>query len=260
MASKLEWVRIFVSIVTRAIRRLRHYAWFIRVRAKNEAFDLLIGLFNLYVRVRAGLRSSGVIYIVGDSHSRSFRYRYPIIVDHFGGSTAHNLISDKSVTNSREKLSKVVDRVNWSRDCLVLVFGEIDCRQHVYRSIESQDPNGDVHSIVDSTIERYFSAVREINDASRKLMVCGVPPAADGVDEKTTPVYGSLDKRQEITRLFNETLERESSKLGVGFLDVYSLVTDDNGATAGKFRHDGVHLSRELSKATMGTIRRYWQS
>ena len=91
-------------------------------------------------------------------------------------------------------------------------------------------------------------------------MVCGVPPAAAGVSEKTTPVYGSLEVRLEITKMFNKTLERESSKSGVGFLDIHSIAADENGATLGKFRHDGVHLNRQLGKIGIQSIRQNWLS
>jgi hypothetical protein len=249
-----------VSTITRAIKRLRHYAWFIRVRTRSEAFDLLIDLFNLYVRIRAGLGSDGVIYVVGDSHSRSFRYRYPAVVYHFGGSTAHNLVSNRSATNSRAKLAKIVSKADWSRDSILLVFGEIDCRLHIYRSLEERAPNGDMQSIVDSTMERYFSVINEISDAGGRVMVCGMPPAADGVNEETTPVCGPLDARLEITRLFNKVLERESSSRDVGFLDIHSLTADENGGSLPRFRNDGVHLNRQLGKIGVQSIHEYWRS
>jgi hypothetical protein len=230
------------------------------VRSKNEISNLAIQLFSGYVRARAGVLRTGVIFVVGDSHTRSFRYSYPAVVKHFGGSTAHNLISATSATNSRHKLAGIVSRANWERDSILLVFGEIDCRLHIYRAFESGNDNNDLQSIVDSTVDRYFVAVNKIIHAGAKVMICGLPPAANGVDEKKTPVYGPLEDRIRITDLFNTALERQSAANGVGFLDIHSFSSDEAKNTLPQFRFDGVHLNRNLGKTAVRFIRQYWAS
>lgn len=231
--------------------RLRHYFWFARFRGKNELANSLIRLFNFYVMVRARLSSDGIVHVVGDSHTRSFRYQYPIVVHHLGGATAHNLVAESSTTDSRFKLLRIIGKINLVSDRVLLVFGEIDCRLHIYRSFQDQSPQCDMQSIVDATIKRYFSVVGEIKSSGCKLVVCGVPPAAHDVSNRGFPVRGPLEARIEIARLFNGALERESSNCGVDFLDIHSFTVDAEGLTLDRFSRDGVHLNRNAGKSAM---------
>lgn len=197
--------------------RLRHYFWFARFRGKNELANSLIRLFNFYVAVRARVRSGGIVHVVGDSHTRSFRYQYPIVVHHLGGATAHNLVSESSNTSSHSKLIRIIRKMDVVNDQVLLVFGEIDCRLHIYRSFQDQNSERDMQSIVDTTVARYFSVISEIKSLGCKLVVCGVPPAANDALNGSFPVYGPLRARIEITTLFNSALRRESSKHRVDF-------------------------------------------
>ena len=71
-----------------------------------------------------------IITVIGDSHSLLFQN--PLFkIKYIGPATAFKLGYKDSTTQSRKKIIKILNGISPSSTVL-LVFGEIDCRLHIY--------------------------------------------------------------------------------------------------------------------------------
>jgi hypothetical protein len=77
------------------------------------------------------MRTIPSIYVIGDSHIGIFTRSSLFMVFHIGPATAYNLIKETSTIGSNEKIQKIISLMK-KGDILIPVFGEIDCRIHIY--------------------------------------------------------------------------------------------------------------------------------
>lgn len=188
-----------------------------------------------------------VIFVVGDSHTQIFRWEKPFVVFALGPATAYNLGSERSTTGSRDKLFHVLKLVNRKRDSVLMVFGEIDARMHVYNQHMKQGAARPFSYYIDLTIERYGQVLDQISRKGIDLYVHGIPPASRQdieVDpDSSMAYYAPREVRSEISRTFNQRLKEYCESHGYRYIDIYSRVVDENGQIAEAYRGDAVHMN-----------------
>jgi len=107
---------------------------------------------------------------------------------------------------------------------VILVFGEIDIRCHIYN-------HGNYHQVVDNMISelRTFLSVYK-NDYKIHLSSI-IPPMPS---EKCTspdshfPFVGSNNYRRDVTLYFNSKLKELSQNNGMGYFDIHKMYSDEN--------------------------------
>jgi len=184
-----------------------------------------------------------MIYVVGDSHTAIFKNDSAFQVVEIAG-TAHNLMKENSTLHSHEKLQATVSLMNKETDLLMLVFGETDCRFHIY--YQAQKRNSVIYAIINETVQQYGLALWLLLSQGVKPIVLGIPPPGTyDRFEYDTPgkPYASPEMLSMIYKLFNNTLKGWCKSKDFIYLDIYSKTADEKGFLKKEYAADAVHLN-----------------
>jgi lysophospholipase L1-like esterase len=203
-------------------------------------------IYNAGLALEARLFNRAIIHVIGDSHLRPFAFRSPFLLHHISQATAYNLNKDNSFSRSKIYLNSFLPAINKQRDVLLLVFGEIDARVHIYLQYEKNNEKISIERLIDTTVARYGEAIRRLKDNGFAVCVHGLPPAARKDFESNLPFLGSPEQRSDISREFNRKLGDFCRKSGVPFIDMQSIAADANGFIKKEYAADEVHLSGKV--------------
>jgi len=213
-------------------------AYFIGVRGRG----FYRFLFDLHSIVYARLSGKPLVHVIGDSHAKVFRGQRLFIVHHMGAATAHNLAKASSTTSSNRKLFDAISRMR-SGDFAVLVFGEIDCRIHIYNQYEKNDRKRPIRELIDDTVFNYGVIMEELTRLGIRFAVYGVPPATKARNEYHYTFYAPPEEHCRISGMFNERLKGLCARNDYPFIDVYSRFSDEDGFMLREYAADEVHLN-----------------
>ena len=167
-------------------------------------------------------------------------------VHHIGPATAYNLKNENSSTGSNLKLFDVLEKIDKSRDIVILVFGEIDCRIHIYYKYMMGDMTIPMDQLIDKTVSNYGIVLKQLNDLNINIIVCGIPAAGFEKNIYGYPFYASHEKRAMIYREFNEKLKYFCKINNYKYINIYSIVSDENGFIKKEYAADDVHLNEKI--------------
>lgn len=202
-----------------------------------------IAVKKLFIIVKARILRDSLIYVVGDSHSLTFQNSYPFIVYHLGAATAFGLASEKSKTNSHEKIISIVKRVR-KNDFLMLSFGEIDCRQHVYRQMILKKMDSSYEVIVSGIIERYFNVINEILMKHKRLIIYGMPPTTRQGNVYKIDHYALPEIQYKIKGIFNNMMITNCKHNGIIYVNIFNKFCDSQGFISKEYSSDMIHLNK----------------
>ena len=193
---------------------------------------------------KSRLSGQPVVHVVGDSHTEVFHGVWPFRAVWIGPATAYNLDKEHSTTRSREKLAAALARVDKKRDVVLLVFGEIDSRIHIFNQYVKRGRTESMEELIDATIERYGAVVLRLKAEGYRVVVHSVPatPYQDNIYEVAN--YADEETRSAIVREFNARLSAWCSANAVEYLDMYSVVSDERGFIRKDMTTDGTHLNQ----------------
>jgi len=194
------------------------------------------------------LYSKPLIHLVGDSHVFSFKKIDFFILHHIGPATAYNLCSQASTTKSNSKLFRVLRKINKKRDIVILVFGEIDCRIHIYNQYMKNGTAISIPQLIDKTIENYGKILQSIENEGFSFLVYGIPPASRDENMYHYPFYADKEMRVFISRKFNEKLKEFCVKKKYPYLEIQNRFEDESGLISKAFSADTIHLNEKAGK------------
>ncbi len=190
-----------------------------------------------------------LIHSIGDSHVRSFRRFRLFVLHHLGSPTAYKLKYDDSSTKSKEKLFKILRRFNKKKDAALLVFGEVDCRVHIYYQFKKNNERFTISELINKTISNYGYILEQLNKMGIDFFVFGIPPTRQKqrryCSRKFTP---KAEMRRRIFKEFNERLKKFCKDNDYKFIDIYPKVIGKNGFMSIKYSADDVHLNGKIDK------------
>jgi hypothetical protein len=201
---------------------------------------------NARWKVYATVFNKGLAHFIGNSHARTFKLQPGMIAHVISAATAHNLAKENSTTSSRKRLFDSLSRVNRRRDAVIMVFGEVDCRFHIYYQYMKNEKKLTIEELIDHTISNYGKVLTELKDKGFHLYVCSVVPASWREHSTAYPFYGSPDMRSRITRIFNNKLQILCTENGICFIDMYKPAADDNGLIKPEYKLDDIHLNEKI--------------
>lgn len=204
----------------------------------------IIAYFSYILNSR--LLKKKYIHVIGDSHTWSFENDKRFLSYHIGSATAYNLCASNSRTQSFQKLWKIINRVSPERDIVILVFGEIDCRIHIYNQYKKQNERHSMNLLIDKTIERYGQAMELCKEKNLRFVVYGIPPASKQKNVYNYPFYAPEEVRVCINRDFNRKLKEYCMKRNWGYIDVYSETVNQSGFMLDTYARDEVHLNEKI--------------
>jgi hypothetical protein len=211
---------------------------------KNGLTNFKVFLVDTFTVLYARALKKPLIHVVGDSHVVPFRGSMPFLAHHLGAVTAYNLNSKTSSTRSNEQLFKVIDKLG-NKDIVMLCFGEIDCRIHIYYQHKKSNGKHSIEELIDRTIANYGEVMVKLKERGVNFCVYCVSPATEVGNEYKYPFYGSPEIRSQINRMFNEKLRAFCQKNGYAFIDIYDRVSDRDGLMLKEYASDDIHLNKK---------------
>lgn len=129
----------------KVLKKIKHYVFFSSLSLK---------------RIIRKFKGEPIIHVIGDSHSLLFQHDL-FIIHHIGPATAFKLSSNISTTDSKKKSWHILQSLSKNnRNIVLLVFGEIDCRIHIYNASIKQ--NIPLEVAVQNTISAYSIFLKEL--------------------------------------------------------------------------------------------------
>lgn len=198
---------------------------------------------KIFSVIKSLINKKPITYVIGDSHSNLYLNYKNFLVYHLGPATANSLHKNKSKTNSNKKIKKIIQKIN-RKDWIILIFGEIDCRIHIYpRSVKNKEK---IEKTILTTIKNYGKIIKQIKKKhGKKLIICGVPPTSTQKNIYKIENYPNLKIRCKITKNFNINLKKFCYKNKINFLDIYTKFKNDSGCINKKYTTDSVHLNKK---------------
>ncbi len=203
-------------------------------------------LYNIGLMLKAKLFNLAIIHVIGDSHLKPFVFRSPFLLHHISQATAYNLNKDDSFSQSKRYLNSFLPGIDKERDVLLLVFGEIDARVHIYLQYKKNNEKMSINRIIEKTVEKYGETIIRLKDDGFTVCVHGIPPAARENFVSNLPFLGTPEKRGEISRDFNKQLGEFCRERGIPYIDVQSISADENGFMRKAYAADEVHLNGKV--------------
>jgi len=221
---------------------------------RNGLGSLRASLIDAYTVLYCRLRNKPLVHVIGDSHVIPFRGSMPFLAHHLGAATAFNLIKKNSSTMSNEQLFQAVNKLG-EKDTVMLSFGEIDCRIHIYYQHKKSDGRYSISELIDRTISNYGEIMAQLKRRGVNFCVYCVSPAANVGNEYKYPFYGTLEVRSQINRMFNEKLGAFCRSNGYRFIDIYDRVSDKDGLMLKEYAGDDIHLNKKAVRLVRGELR-----
>jgi hypothetical protein len=214
---------------------------------------------NAVLTIRANILGKPIIHVIGDSHIKSYSFEEPFVIHHIEQATAYNLDKQNSTTKSKVKIEKIIGRINKERDILLMVFGEIDARIHIYYQYEKNKRKIDIEELINRTIQKYGETLRRVVDAGYMVAVHGIPPATSiKINHFQYPYYGTPQQRSEISRKFNAKLRTYCSRNNIPYIDVYSVAVNREGFIKQGLAEDDIHLNKKIVPFTKQQLAAYF--
>ena len=231
---------------------IREAVWYL---VTFRARGLKRSLFDCYSVLYSKLFGKPLIHVIGDSHGKVFRGNRQFIVHHLGAATAHNLAKQQSTTSSNRKLFNIIDSIS-RKDVVLLVFGEIDCRIHIYYQYRKNGERRAIDELVDDTVSNYGEVLEKLRNLGVNFVVYGVPPATEVRNEYRYPFYASPEVHCRISSIFNERLKDLCSKRDYPYIDIHSRFSDENGFMLKDSAADEIHLNGQVVDFVKGELNR----
>ena len=204
-------------------------------------------LHNTVLMLKAKLFNRAIIHVIGDSHLRPFVFRSPFLLHHISQATAYNLDKDNSSSQSKKYLNSFLPGINKERDVLLLVFGEIDARVHIYLQYKKNNEQKSIGELIEATVDKYGETIKRLKHDGFAVCVHGIPPAALKTFTSDLPFLGTPEQRSAISREFNRKLGDFCRENGILHIDVQSISADENGFMRKEYAADEVHLNGKVA-------------
>ena len=222
-------------------------------------------------------KDNKTIHVIGDSHScffygsdtceAYFPDQFPLAkpgslipgfkVYHVGPALAYKLCEMNTTVQGRETIFYLLDNVIGAGSRVLLAFGEIDCRYHLFKAAEKY--NGSVEQVMEECIRRYISVAKEIKARGYDVMIWGVVASRPDVTEIDDLAlrWATCAERNILTRQFNDRLEYLLAEESIKFASIFEQLVDYANETKEElYLADNVHLSQKIMPAAIKAIER----
>jgi hypothetical protein len=199
------------------------------------------------------------IHVFGSSHVSQFCGEDRIICDYgsfeaapfnffatrVGPSTCYNFFWR---SDYYERVLNDIAHIDKGSSYVSLFIGEIDCRVHIGRRIESGTSLTDG---VEEVVDRYFLNIIDLKQKGYKPLVFAIQPTSDHPSCPLTdcPATGSPEFRNKITREFNRFLERKCKIHAVPFISIFDKLMKSENEVDMTYFMDYVHLRGSLVRS-----------
>ena len=194
-----------------------------------------------------------MIHSVGDSHAQwSFR-GIPGVAFHEIGPITMSAVGKqrKGASTSAIMLDNVIESLGITEsDTIILCFGEIDTRCHVYPRVQAGENEDEV---IEELVSDYFHTIQ--NSRFKNIWVLSITPSwarelwlaylitqGRPEDNEAYPLRGGDVERARYTRKMNAWLRVECKRLNVPLVDVYDDYRDEAGMLIPALSDGSLHI------------------
>ena len=198
-----------------------------------------------------------MIHVIGDSHSTIFAGQPGFVVHWIGASTAYNLINDHSTTKSKAITLKLINSLG-SNEKALLIFGEIDCRVHIYNNYVANKKVKPIADYVNETVTRYGEFLKYLQEKNVDFAVMTIQPAGYEYDLLKRQYLPSSGIHRKINKEFNDQLKFFCKKNHIKFVDIYDKIGQDGLLNANYLSDDhlGYHLNQRVMPFVLQELRK----
>lgn len=183
-----------------------------------------------------------MFYIIGDSHTQSFDNSIKKIW--LGPKIAYQC--GRRIQEIENELTKT--NINKKEDILFFSFGEIDVRCHLGFIADKNQRS--YKSVVEECVEKYKDFLDWFVERQYRVGVWGIIPS--GKDNKKQgngmSSYKTYKERNELTKLFNEGLEKVCLLRKIPFRCIFNLILADANFYDLYYSTDLIHLNAGMFK------------
>ena len=176
------------------------------------------------------------IHCFGDSHRAVFSNLTPIKCHNVGAGTAYNLGNFKSTSGAGARIKNVIDRLDPKKNAILLVFGEIDCMEHLYKNIYRKQLS--IEKAVIDLATRYCEYAKALEELGYTVLIYG--PSFSGYAINS---YGHERDRNRLVEILNKKLkEMTSNREKIFVANINSFMIDEDYRPLIEMTDDGRHL------------------
>jgi len=116
------------------------------------------------------------------------------------------------------------------KDTLLLVFGEVDIRMHVYRQLTLQ--GRPIESIIEEVAKRYFEAVSVLLTEGFNIALYGcIATCTRATMFLRRPPYGTIEERNEASALFDNLIRVFCKKHNLPYISIFNELLLEDGTS-----------------------------
>ncbi|CAN5195451.1 hypothetical protein BH09PAT1_BH09PAT1_3930 [soil metagenome] len=196
-----------------------------------------------------------LIITFGDSHSLNLQEEH-FVIHHVGPATAYNLVAEHSTTKSNQKIKKVLGTlVPQGKHFFLFIFGEIDCRIHIYSISKSKSRS--LEDVVSGTIDRYGKFLCDVKKKfpKSKILVMNVLPPGEEGNIYGVRHYPTREIHMKIVNVFNKDLDAFCKQKGMIYIDVFSHLIESDGTRKRGYFFDNTHFNNKIIPFILSEIR-----
>ncbi len=190
------------------------------------------------------------IHVLGDSHTKVFLGLGFKVME--WAWCAHNLHRKQELRQYIEKYIKEGDSIIW-------VFGEVDCRNHIYYQCMKRGGKDSVTDLIKETMERYGEVIARYSQY--RFAVYNVVPAGRWPKGwRNNPRWGTTPPaaRVAIHRKFHAALSALCRQRGWPEIDIWPYVLGPDGHAKVEYTCDDVHLNGKVVPFIVAELRKVW--
>lgn len=133
-------------------------------------------------------------------------------------------------------------------DVAVFLFGEVDVRCHIGKQRDKlkRSQSEVIQTLANNYLKTIDDNKRQYNNIT--CIVASVTPPCDRGYNPSYPFYGPLQDRVGITQDLNKALQLYGEKLGIHFLDIYSMYTQKDGSLGITMSDGIIHISPKYNR------------
>lgn len=192
-----------------------------------------------------------MIHLIGNSHVSTFSNqtvppaRYFFDSEYFKANCLNAITAYNFYDNHKEFINDYIRDKTEEGDKISFIAGEVDCRIHIPKQADEQNITDEESVLI--CLNKFLKVILMPNwFKNREPIAFGVHPSTNephSMDNKSRPIYGSMERRNNISVLWNKHLKAMCENIGIKFVSIYDYLVNDNNETKMEYFGDYCHLN-----------------
>lgn len=193
-----------------------------------------------------------MIHLIGNSHVNTFsndnKLNLSFENDFFKSYHIGPVIAYNFYEHHMGSVNEIINNNNIQKDDYIsLIVGEVDCRLHLPLQADKQNKT-DIE-IVEECVNRLFRCYDNLLERGFNLIVYSTHPTTTenhDMSREDRPIYSSVERRNDISLLWNEKTEELCKSKNIKFVNFYDLLIDEKNITKMVYYLDYCHLNSSM--------------